>query len=304
MRRYRRVNIEISNICNLQCNFCPEVHREKKIMNRELFSKIIHQVAPLTDEVCLHLMGEPLGHPDLSAFIDICEKADVPINFTTNGTLLADGKADLLLRSIIRQVNFSVQSFEANFGDQDVSRYLEKIFKFTRKALVTRPDLYINYRLWDLSDPVSLTEKNQQIREKIEQEFSFKIDRYKIDLRRKKGYLIQGRLYLNFDSRFEWPALGLPLRASRGFCHGLSNHFGIHADGAVVPCCLDKEAVLNLGNCESASVLEILGSERAQKIKSGFERKELVEDLCKRCSFIERFDDRSSKETPDRERPR
>jgi MoaA/NifB/PqqE/SkfB family radical SAM enzyme len=295
MKRFRRVNIEISNICNLQCSFCPEVHRDKKVMSRALFEKVIRDVAPLTDEVCLHLMGEPLGHPELSQFVDICEKYETPINLTTNGTLIDDVRSEILLRPIFRQVNFSVQSFEANFGSQDVSRYLSKIFAFTRRAFSERPDLYINYRLWDLSDPVSLTDKNKKIRDKIEEEYSFSIDPEKIDLRKKKGYLIQGRLYLNFDSRFEWPSLTQTVRSEKGFCHGLSNHFGIHADGKVVPCCLDKEAVLDLGSCEDLSVLSILESERAKKIRKGFERRELVEDLCRRCPFIERFDHKSAK---------
>jgi molybdenum cofactor biosynthesis enzyme MoaA len=134
MKRFRRVNIEISNICNLQCSFCPEVHRDKKVMSRALFEKVIRDVAPLTDEVCLHLMGEPLGHPELSQFVDICEKYETPINLTTNGTLIDDVRSEILLRPIFRQVNFSVQSFEANFGSQDVSRYLSKIFAFTRRA--------------------------------------------------------------------------------------------------------------------------------------------------------------------------
>src|SRR5271168_5129130 len=138
MRRYRRVNIEISNICNLQCDFCPEVHREKKIMDQGLFRKVISEVAPMTDEVCLHLMGEPLGHPELSSFVDICDEFRVPINLTTNGTLIDEKRTEILLRPIVRQVNFSVQSFEANFGGQDVSRYLSKIFAFTRRAFQDR----------------------------------------------------------------------------------------------------------------------------------------------------------------------
>jgi MoaA/NifB/PqqE/SkfB family radical SAM enzyme len=287
--RYRRINIEISNICNLQCNFCPEVRREKRIMDPGLFRKIIRQVAPLTDEVCLHLMGEPLGHPELAAFLGVCEEFKTPVNFTTNGTLLDPTRSAILLKPIVRQVNFSVQSFEANFAEQDVSRYLAKVFAFTRQALRERPDLYINYRLWDLADPVSLTEKNRQVREKIEREFGFAMPSG-IDLRKKKGYRIEGRLYLNFDSRFEWPSLEQPLRSSRGFCHGLSNHFGIHADGRVVPCCLDKEAVLELGDCAELPIQEILEGTRARSIREGFSRGELVEDLCRRCPFIARFD--------------
>ena len=291
MKKYRRVNIEISNICNLQCNFCPEVHREKTVMQEPLFRKILAQVAPLTDEVCLHLMGEPLGHPELSRFVDICAKFQTPINLTTNGTLLDEARREILLRPIVRQVNFSVHSFEANFGEEkDVTRYLAKLFTFVQEASEKRPDLYINFRVWDLKDPVSMTRKNAQIREKIEAEYDFSFDPGTVDLKRKKGHRIQGRLYLNFDSRFEWPSLALPVRSESGFCHGLSNHFGVHADGTVVPCCLDKEAVLNLGNCKDQALDAILKGERAVRMERGFQEKKCVEELCQKCDFIKRFD--------------
>ena len=290
MKKYKRINIEISNICNLQCSFCPEVHREKKVMHASVFQRILAQVGPLTEEVCLHLMGEPLGHPQLSEFVDICAEYQVPVNFTTNGTLLNERRIEILLRPIIRQVNFSVHSFEANFGERDVTPYLNKVFGFTRLAFERRPDLYINYRIWDLHDPVSLTPTNARIRQAIEKEYGFLLDAGSIDLRRKKSYRVANRLYLNLDSRFEWPSLAAPFRSETGFCHGLSNHFGIHADGAVVPCCLDKEAVLKLGDVENQPIIDILAGQRATRIAQGFEQGKCVEDLCQRCDFIKRFD--------------
>ncbi|MBI3557472.1 MAG: SPASM domain-containing protein [Deltaproteobacteria bacterium] len=290
MKKYKRINIEISNICNLQCSFCPEVHREKKVMSQPVFRKIMAQVGPLTEEVCLHLMGEPLGHPQLSDFVDICSEFQVPVNLTSNGTLLNERRTEILLRPIVRQVNFSVHSFEANFGERDVSPYLSKVFAFTRQAFEQRPDLYINYRIWDLTDSVSLTPTNARIRAAIEEEYGFKLAAGSIDLRRKKSYRIANRLYLNLDSRFEWPSMAAPFRSETGFCHGLSNHFGIHADGAVVPCCLDKEAVLKLGDVETQPIADILAGPRANKIVRGFERNKCVEELCQKCDFIKRFD--------------
>lgn len=296
-RRFKRINIEISNVCNLKCNFCPDVHRDKKVMRLELFRKIISQVAPLTSEVCLHLMGEPLGHPQLSEFFGVCAKYEVPINFTTNGTLLNDAKRELLLSPIVRQVNFSVHSFEANFGEQDVSNYMNRIFSFTREASERRPDLYINYRVWDMDEPSSLSATNQKIREAIKNEFGFELDPGSVDLRRRKGYKIMNRVYLNLDSRFEWPSLAAPLRSKSGYCHGLSSHFGIHADGAVVPCCLDKEAVLRLGHCEEQPILDILKGDRARNIERGFKNGQCVEELCQKCDFIKRFDRKAPSRT-------
>lgn len=287
-KKFKKVYVEISNICNLACDFCPEVERDKKIMGRELFEKIIGEITPLTDEVCFHLMGEPLAHPQFAEYVEICAGQGLPVNITTNGTLLNEERARALLHPIIRQVNFSLHSFEANFGEKDIGPYLNKIFAFTHQALTTRPDLYINYRLWNLAredDHAS----NENILTAIEENFGVALNR-QVDVAFRKNKNVAGRLYLNFDTRFDWPSLKNPLRSETGFCYGLSSHLAIHADGTVVPCCLDKEAGINLGSCADKKIATIVDGDRATRMAKGFQNRQLVEDLCRRCSFIERFD--------------
>jgi len=295
-KRFSKVNIEISNICNLQCSFCPEVVRTKKLMEESLFEKVIREVAPLTDQVCFHLMGEPLVHPKLERFLEICANEKVPVNLVSNGVLLTEKRADLLLSPIIRQVNFSLHSFNDNYPEKDYAEYLEKIFSFTEKAFVERPDLYLNFRLWNLpkvdevENPVQ--QKNRAMLQEVEKRFGVdlcsKLDA-NFDVRLHKSYLVKNRLYLHFDTEFVWPSLDLPVLGVSGTCKGLSNHFGVLAEGTVVPCCLDKEATIPLGNAITESIPEILAGERAQKILKGFRERRLVESLCQKCQYIERF---------------
>ena len=289
-RRYRRAYVEISNICNLKCDFCPTVDRQNAVMDLIQFEKIARDVQPFVDEICLHLMGEPLGHPDFAGFVDVCARIALPVSVTTNGTLITGARREALLHPIVRQVNVSVQSYEANFGDKDPKAYLSRVFAFTREALEKRPDLYINYRLWDLDDPAAKSDRNGRVRTAIEAEFGVSFDAFKVDVRRRKGHNLVGRLSVHFDSRFTWPSPTLPVRSTEGFCHGLSSHFGVHADGTLVPCCLDKEAAVSLGNCHDRPVAELLESPKAVAIRDGFARGELVDDLCQRCPFISRFD--------------
>lgn len=286
----KRIYVEIGNVCNLQCDFCPPVERAKASMDEPFFERVMAEVAPLADEVCLHLMGEPLNHPLLGAFIDICARHQVPVNITTNAVLLTGARKQILLNPIIRQVNLSVHSFEANFGAADVAPYLDRVLGWVHHALDVRPELYINLRLWDLNEPTAFNEKNRLIRARIEREFDFSFAALNVDVRRKKGYRIVGRLYASFDSRFVWPSLDLPVRGQRGFCHGLSTHVGIHADGTVVPCCLDKEAAVPLGNLKTQSLTAVLAGPRATAMREGFKNRQLVEDLCQRCQYIARFD--------------
>jgi organic radical activating enzyme len=292
-KRFQKVYIEISNVCNLQCEFCPEVIRDKKFMDEELFSKIIQGVKPLTESVCFHLMGEPMVHPQFGNYIQICEEAGLPVNITSNGVLLNEAREAFLLNPIVRQVNFSVHSFEANFPGKDISSYLTKIFAFTKLAFEKRPDLYINYRLWNLKDSTDKSETNQIVYEKIRDFFGVDF-RHVVDVSFRKSVKLLNRLYLHFDSRFQWPNPQSPVRGSQGHCYGLSSHIGILADGTVVPCCLDKEGVVALGSCRSQNILDIIDGTRATRMHKGFQRGELVEDLCQRCTFISRFEKMAS----------
>lgn len=258
------------------------------MMSPETFRSVISQVAPLTEQVTLHLMGDPLVHPKLSEFIEICGEFQVPIFLVTNGVLMNGLKEDLLLHPILRQVNFSLHSFHDNYGDKDPTIYLGKIFKFTERAFAERPELYINYRLWNLDEPLGVGLQNRSMLERVCSHFNFSFNQ-EIDVRRNKSVRIKNRLHLHFDTEFTWPALDLPILGEHGTCYGLSSHFGILADGTVVPCCLDKEGKIPLGNVKNEPITEILDSNRAQAILKGFKNNKLVENLCQRCQYITRF---------------
>ncbi|MCO4795244.1 MAG: radical SAM protein [Bacteriovoracaceae bacterium] len=284
----KRIYIEISNICNLQCSFCPVVDRDNEVMGLQEFENILEQASPLAEEVCLHLMGEPLAHPEFSKLLSICEKYETPIQLTTNGIVIQKRKEDILNCKVIRQINFSIQSYKDNFPGKPIDEYINSIFDFTKEAFEKRPEMYINYRLWNVGRNEIVERDNEDIFNRVENVFNTEINRT-IHVESIKSKKVLNRLYLHFDSHFDWPSMDLPLLGKSGRCHALINHIGIHADGTVVPCCLDKEAQIPLGNCLTEDLGGILNSDRAIKMKRGFQNNQLVEDLCQRCSYIKRF---------------
>lgn len=294
--KFLRTYIEISNICNLQCTFCPEVEREKKILSPENFRKILKQVLPHTEQICLHLMGEPLAHPEFPAILKICEEEGAVIHLTTNGTFLSRYGFETFLKSkAIRQINFSIHSYKDNFPGQDIRPYLYDILMFSRAALTEKPELYINYRLWNLTGTTGMKDENQEIIDHITEFFQVPVNE-NVDVGLRKNKNITGRIYFHYDSRFEWPSYQSPERGAQGFCHALSQQIGIHADGTVVPCCLDKEAGIPLGNVLVTPFTEILESERLVKMREGFKNHILTEELCRKCTYIQRFE---KKKRPD-----
>ena len=287
-KRFHKVNIEISNICNLQCSFCPEVIRSKKIMDPGLFDTILTQVAPLTEQVALHLMGEPLVHGKLGELIESCARHQTPVFLDSNGTLLNESRGELILHPIVRQVNFSLHSFHDNHPGKDPTEYLERIFSFTEAAFERRPDLYINYRLWNLAAPDASRESNLLITRKIEERFGVTLPA-EVDVRSQKGHRLKNRLSMHYDTEFTWPDLSLPVISGKGTCYGLRSHFGILVDGTVVPCCLDKEGAIPLGNIREEPLESILESDKARAILKGFLERKLVDPLCQRCDYVTRF---------------
>jgi len=257
-------------------------------MDINLFEDIIKQVAPLTEMVCFHLMGDPLVHPKFDEMVQLCKTYDTKIFLVTNGVLLRPEKFDVMLHESFHQVNFSLHSFFDNHQGKDPTNYLQRIFDYTERALAERPGLYLNYRLWNLNDPLGSQTPNKEMLERICERFDFKMPT-ELDVRKRKSINIKDRLYLHFDTEFIWPSLDLPVLGTSGKCYGLSSHFGVLADGTVVPCCLDKEAAIPLGKVQDQHIIDILDSPRAQNILKGFQQRNLVEGLCQRCQYIERF---------------
>jgi radical SAM protein with 4Fe4S-binding SPASM domain len=286
--KFQKIYFEIGNICNLQCTFCPVVDREKFRVNLLDAKDTLEKIKHYTNRVCFHLMGEPLSHPDFSELVEVAEEVGTPLEITTNGTLLNSKNMEALLNPTVVQVNFSLQSFSDNFPNADEAKYLSSILNFCDRASMDRPDLYINLRLWNQPEGAKEDLENEKILKSLESHFAISINR-RIDSRLKKSKKIRDRIYIHYDTRFQWPDLKSDHYGEKGSCYGTRSHIGIHADGTVVPCCLDKEAQIPLGNIRENSLNSILESDRFQKMKKGFESGKKVEKLCQHCQYASRF---------------
>ena len=299
MKRFKKVYIEIGNICNMSCSFCPETKRKGEFMDMDRFSFILDQIKPYADYVYFHVKGEPLLHPELDKLLDISEEKGFQVNITTNGTLINRMQNKLLHKPALRQMNFSLHSFDGNEDQkkkpETKDAYLSDIFKFIKAAQETK--LLISLRLWNLETDNTANlenQKNQELLEMIQEEFQLP---YKIEekILPGKGIRIAKKVYLNQDHEFQWPDLNQLEDDGQGFCYGLRNQVAILVDGTVVPCCLDGEGVINLGNIHETNFAQIIDSDRAQNIYDGFSERKAVEELCKKCGYRKKFGTTSNK---------
>lgn len=289
MKKFRKVYIEITNVCNLACSFCPPTRRKPEYMKIEAFTKILDEVKPFTDLIYFHVKGEPLLHREIDRFLDLCFEKGIKVNLTTNGTLINQVKDKLLGKPALRQINFSLHSWEQNNNLFPGEEYLDNILAFIKEA-TQKSDVIISLRLWNLEgeNAETLEKKNTPILEMIEREFNLP---YKIEGKyiSEEGIKLAERVYLNQDRQFRWPDLQETEDEGKGFCHGLRNQIAILVDGTVVPCCLDGEGIINLGNIHNTSLAEIIESERARNIYQGFSQRQAVEELCRKCGYRKRF---------------
>ncbi len=277
MKKFKKIYIEITNICNLNCSFCHNTKREKKFMNVSEFSHIIDEIKSYTDYIYLHVKGEPLLNPNLDLFLDICDKNKIKVNITTNGTLLKKNYDVLKKHKCLRQINVSLHS------ENDEDEYLDNVFDVCK---VLSETVYISYRFWTLQNNV-LDKKAIDVVKEIISYYSLSteiVDKLYTD----KQIKICNNTYVNKDNLFEWPSLKNK-RESNGYCHGTIDHVGILVDGTVVPCCLDGEGITNLGNILSTSFVDILNSDRFINMCEGFRNNICTEELCKKCRFKDRF---------------
>lgn len=286
MKQFKRVYIEITNICNLRCSFCPPTSRKAEHMSPAVFLHILKQIKTHTGYIYLHVKGEPLLHPELDKILDLSFEEGFQVNITTNGTLINKIGQMLLTKPAVRQINFSLHSINSDSQDD----YIQSILSFTKDAIV-KTKMFVALRLWNLSehnDENQDQRKNENVLEQIEREF--KLD-YKIKetLGVEKGIKITDRVYVNQDRQFKWPDLNENQENHNGFCYGLRNHVAILVDGSVVPCCLDNNGIINLGNIHQTPFSDIIESKRANDIVDGFSRKEPVEKLCQKCGYMKRF---------------
>lgn len=283
-KRFKKVYIEITNICNLKCSFCPETKRAKAFMSIENFEHIINEVKEYTNLVTFHVKGEPLLHPNLKEFLEICNKNNILVNITTNASLLEKNVEILINSPAVRQINLSLHSMKEN-KEYNFENYIEDCLKYTNRIL-ENSNIIISYRLWNL-DNIEENSENAEILEKLGK--FFEKDNLIEDAKKNKFVKLRENAFLNQDIEFSWPSLENEIISEEGSCLGLRNQVAILVNGDVVPCCLDQEGDIKLGNIYEENFEKIINSEMSKKIVKGFQNGVLIHNLCKRCGYRNRF---------------
>lgn len=277
--KYKKIYIEITNSCNFDCSFCYKSKRPKRALTVAEFRFIAEKVKPFTNYLYLHVMGEPLLHPHFEEILQIASEFDFQVNITTNGSLIPKQQA-VLLKYPPRQINISLHDLEENIPTEDIPAFIANMISFADSIADTT---YINLRLWNRIDD-TMSDFNQRciqlLGEQLQLDASvFSKEKY------LEGIHLRKHIYLQSADRFDWPDNHATPSNKPKTCYALKDHIAILSDGSIVPCCIDADAQLLLGNIFTDDLHTVLKSEKALRIKEGFAKKIAVEEFCRKCGF-------------------
>lgn len=277
MKTFKRIYIEITNICNKNCDFCAKTERLPQIMSVERFKLIISKIKEHTKQVYFHVMGEPLIHENVGECLDICEQNGLSVNLNTNGALLKSKLDSLLGKKSLRKIVISLHSFGANkLGD--LAEYLSEITESAKKLSAY---CYVELRLWALNDK-TLSDLDRKIVDYLCDVFRFGDA---VNPAKTKQYTLAKNVFLDFGNQFVWPSEN-PNTFTNGFCYALRTQIAVLVNGDVVPCCLDNNGKMVLGNLFNCDLETIVNGERAVNIYNGFSKRQKTEELCLHCNYL------------------
>lgn len=291
--KFYRVYVELTNICGLKCSFCPPKTLPNQTMSLDFFEHILQELKPYTKELAYHIVGDPLVLSNLKSYLTLTHHYGFKVCLTTSGYQLTHTDFTTLLHPAIKQINISLNSYHKNSMPISFETYMQPIVELCKTKNTQAKDIFINLRIWNMDEEQSEKSFNTTLFATLQNAFGTPLDVNEIYANRPKSIRLAEKILLHFDDYFEWPSLHVK-HQSDGTCQGLSSHFGILSSGKVVPCCLDKDGIIELGDLHVSSLKEILNSSRTQTMLQGFKEHKAIEKLCQKCTYKERFNVRKT----------
>ncbi len=320
--RLERIHLEVTNVCNFKCEFCPDaiMQRKRGHMDLALLEKTLDEIAQnrLAKIVAFHLMGEPLIYPHIFEAIEMACSRRLNLHLTTNGSTfhIRPEHIQRLVRSGIPKVTISLQTPDPNTfiirgapPNLKPEQYFEGITQYVQANLAdANSSTRVHLKFLDTTPhPFLVPHKTMHVvegKEQMQQQLREWSDRLLAHLpNRPSAEQIEQKLAKHKPGRWQvielTPKLALetfPLDswgnvesttvvpASFGYCNGTTDQAGILYDGTVVPCCKDYEGQIPLGNLNSNTLSNILDHQSpACGLRAGFDKFQVTHPVCQRC---------------------
>ena len=256
--------IEPTNTCNLRCSFCfvtEGMTRDEGFMDLDLFKKIIDDT-PTLEHLCMHNWGEPLLHKDIFKMFDYAHQAGVNyIVMNTNGTLLNEKMISQIIESPLNIIRFSIDGSPETFKKirgVELDKIEANILRLKEVKEDQRPEL-------SMGVVFTVEEETQQDTDEYIKHWETIVDHV-----RTQPKLIQ-------SPRKE------PCPEPFGKDYG---KLVVLWDGTVIPCCVDYNASLKLGNAKMELVSDLWKNEEIKTLRYQHEKGNYPK-VCANCNECE-----------------
>ncbi|MBI5203327.1 MAG: radical SAM protein [Nitrospirae bacterium] len=317
----KRVHIELTNVCDFNCVFCPksEMKRPYGYMETDLAKRIITEIKEngISEKITFHVMGEPTLHRDFFEILSHARDIGMKVGLTTNGGGLGGKTGKQLLDYDLHQIDISLQTPDKRSfalrkaGKLDFDTYLNGIFDFFSSYITKHPDTIFKFRFLNTRFPRKGLEKRKgpikviSTTAELQDTFRYWAGRIYDILgleheKREKAMANIGKL-----SAYKWNVAeiypniffetyvledwghafedGSIKDAWAGYCFGMRDHFSILYNGDVALCCIDFNGRTAIGNLHNSSLKDILSSDELGRIIEGFRKYRVIHPYCKKC---------------------
>ena len=141
-------------------------------MDLNTFDRLNFELKDITNELAYHIVGDPLVLTNLSEYLNISKKHNLKVNITTTANNISQKHYEALLNPTIKQINFSLNSYNANSHKKSFDEYIEPILEFVKFAQESKHEYFINFRIWNLDEQESAKEFNLKVFDRLNNFFS------------------------------------------------------------------------------------------------------------------------------------
>lgn len=269
----KRIYLEITNACNLNCPFC-ENEKGHYFMPIDIIKDCLKQIKEVCDYVYLHVLGEPLLHPDIEEILSYCDNINLHVQLVSNGLLL---NKDILRHKCLRKLAISLHAV----NNVDINNsYFNNI-----EEIISDNKVNVELRFYDYSN---LDDKLKDFIKKLHKKYQIE------ETTKKNSYKLKDNTYIYVQDFFRWPNINDDVIGTVGKCLGAVSQIAILHDLRVTLCCLDPKGHNSIGSLSNSSLKEILAGKEYKKVLEDLKNNQLTKELCTKCSYRLRFDGRNN----------
>lgn len=286
------ISIEPTTSCNLRCPECPSglrsFSRPIGMLQRELFEKIINQLADKLIYLTFYFQGEPYLNPEFLKMVNIAHKKKVFTSTSTNAHYLNDANAKATIESGLDRLIISIdgttqETYEQYRVGGDLSKVIEgtkNIIKWKKQLRSSTPHIIFQFLVVKPNEH-QLQEVKQLAAELGVDEVKFKTAQV-YDYENGNSLIPDNEQYARYKKGIDgkWRIKNELLNQ----CWRMWSSCVITWDGKIVPCCFDKDAKYQLGSLQLNSFSEIWNSKPYSEFRKSVLRSRKEIDICSNCS--------------------